>query len=166
MLLKVVKVNNTESKPASVLSGVPQGSVLGPMLFIIYINDLPETVKSDKLLFADDTKTMRTIATRVDACTLQNDIDSLQHWSQKWLLNFNADKCHVLTIGKFENIKHTHRYRIHECELDHMFEEKDLGVHIDAELKFEEHMSTKIKKANSIVGVIRRGFSYLDCKLF
>ena len=72
---QVVKVNNTESKPASVLSGVPQGSVLGPVLFVIYINDLPETVKSDKLIFADDTKIMRTITRRADACTLQNDID-------------------------------------------------------------------------------------------
>ena len=104
------------------------------MIFVINTKDDPETVKSDKLLFGDDTKIMRTITTRVDAFTLQNDIDSLQHWSQKWLLNFNADKCHVLTIGKFENIKHTHCYRIHECELDHVFEEKDL----------EEHMSTKI----------------------
>ena len=72
----------------------------------------------------------------------------------------------MLTIGTFENIKHTHRYRIHECDLDHVFEEKDLGVHIDAELKFVEHMSAKIKKANSIVGLIRRSFSYLDSKLF
>ena len=65
------------------------------------------------------------------------------------------------------NIKHTHRYKIHECELDHVFEEKGrLRVHIDEELEFEEHMSTKIKKANSIVGLIRRSFSYLDCKLF
>ena len=163
---QVVKVNHTESEPTSVLSGIPQGSVLGPVLFVLYINDLPETVKSDILLFADDTKIMRTITTREDACTLQNDIDSLQHWSHKWLLNFNADKCHVLTIGKFENIRHTHRHKIHERELDHVFEEKDLGVHFDAELKFEEHMAIKIKKANSIVGLIRRSFSYLDCKLF
>ena len=123
-------------------------------------------MKSDILLFADDTKIMRTLTTREDACTLQNDIDSPQHWSHKWLLNFNADKCHDLTIGKFENIRHTHRYKIHERELDHVFEEKDLGVHFDAELKFEEHMAIKIKKANLIVGLIRRSFSYLDCKLF
>ena len=80
---QVVKVNNTESKPASVLTGVPQGRDLGPGVFVIYINDLPETVKSDKLLFADDTKIMRTIRTREDVCTLRNDKDSLQHWSQK-----------------------------------------------------------------------------------
>ena len=159
---QVVKVNNTESKLAHVLSGVPQGSVLGPVLFVIYIHDLPETVQPDILLFADDTKVMRTITIREDSCSLQSDVDSLQ----QWLLNFNVDKCHVLTIGKFENIKYTHRYRIHECELDHVFEEKDLGVHIDAELKFVEHMSAKIKKANSIVGLIRRSFSYLDSKLF
>ena len=162
---QVVKVNNTESKPAHVLSGIPQGSVLGPVLFVIYINDLPETVQSD-ILFADETKVMCTITTREDSCTLQNDVDSLQQWSQKWLLNFNVDKCHVLTVGKFENIKHTHRYRIHECELDHVFEEKHLGVHIDAELKFVEHMLAKIKKANSIVGLIHRSFSYLDNKIF
>ena len=69
---QVVKVNNTESQPASVLSGKLEGNVLGPVLFAIYINDLPETVKSDKLLFPDDIKSMRTIMTRVDACTLQN----------------------------------------------------------------------------------------------
>ena len=82
------------------------------------------------------------------------------------MLSFNPDKCHVLSLGRFENIKHAHRYNIYESELEHVFEEKDLGVIIDSELKFEEHMSAKIKKANSIVGLIRRSFSFLDCKLF
>ena len=94
------------------------------------MNDLPEAVKSEVFLFADDTKIVRTITTREEACILQNDIDSLERWSQKWMLNFNVDKCHVLTLGKFENTKHTHRYKIHEYELEHVFEEKDLGVHI------------------------------------
>ena len=65
-------------------------------------------MKSDILLFADATKIIRTITTRVDVCTLQNDEDSLEQWSHKWLLNFHVDKCHVLTTGKFENITHTH----------------------------------------------------------
>ena len=70
---QVVKVNNTEFKPAHVLSGIPQGSVLGPVLFVIYINDLPETAESEILLFADDTMIMCTITTREDSCTLESD---------------------------------------------------------------------------------------------
>ena len=163
---QVVKVNGTESNRADVLSGIPQGSVLGPILFVLYINDLPEEVQSDIYLFADDTKILRQITSREDACKLQEDVDSLERWSRKWLLSFNPDKCHVLSLGRFENIKHTHRYNIYESELEHVFEEKDLGVIIDSELKFEEHMSAKIKKANSIFGLIRRSFSFLDCKLF
>ena len=72
----------------------------------------------------------------------------------------------MLTIGKFENIAHTHRYTLYGDELDHVFEEKDLGVTIDMELTFEEHVATKVKKANSIMGLIRRSFSFLDGDLF
>ena len=163
---QVVKVNGVESESAPVLSGIPQGSVLGPILFVIYINNLPEAVRSEVFLYADDTKILHQITSKDDALTLQSDLDSLELWSKKWLLEFHPDKCHVLTLGKFDNIKHTHRYSICKHELEHVFEEKDLGVTIDSELKFEEHMSEKVKKANAIVGLIRRSFSFLDCALF
>jgi ribonuclease P/MRP protein subunit RPP40 len=163
---QVVKVNGAESKSSSVISGVPQGSVLGPILFIVYINDLLENIESEGLLFADDTKIFNYIASRKDALTLQSDIYSLENWSQKWLLSFHPDKCHVLTTGKFENIRHTHRYTVNNRELEHVFEEKDLGVVMDSDLNFEEHMSLKINKANAIMGMIRRSFTFLDCHLF
>ena len=163
---QVVRVNGSESESAPVLSGIPQGSVLGPLLFVIYINDLPDVINSDSLLFADDTKVFRKITSKEDALRLQSDIDSLQLWSNKWLLRFHPDKCHVLTLGKFENIRYTKRYNMSNHELEHVFEEKDLGVIFDSELKFEEHISAKVKKANAMVGLIRRTFSFLDCKLF
>ena len=75
-------------------------------------------------------------------------------------------KCHVLTLGKLEKIKYTHRYVIFDQELEHVFSEKDLGVVIDSDMTSEEHMSSKINKANAIVGLIRRSFSFLDCNLF
>ena len=132
-----MKVNNDESPPAPVISGIPQGSVLGPLLFVLYINDLPDIVNSKVYLFADDTKLMRKVTSEDDARALQRDLDELEAWSKKWLLQFNPDKCHVLTIGKFENIRHTERYKLYGKELEHVFEGKDLGVHIDWELKFE-----------------------------
>ena len=72
-----------KSDPATVLSGIPQGSILGPILFVIYINDLPEIVKCGTCLFIDDTKTFRQITTKEDALQLQSDINSLEQWSQK-----------------------------------------------------------------------------------
>ena len=163
---QTVLVNNEESPSAPVISGIPQGSVLGPLLFVIYINDLPDIVNSNIYLFADDTKVVRKVTTEEDAKTLQQDLGKLEAWSHKWLLKFNPDKCHVLTIGKFENIRHTERYHLYGNELEHVFEEKDLGVHIDSELKFDDHISNKINKANALVGLIRRSFSHLDGKMF
>jgi len=163
---QIVKVNGIESFRASVLSGVPQGSVLGPLLFVLYINDLPDHVDSGCYLFADDTKIHRIVSTPSDAAKLQADIHALESWSKKWLLRFHADKCFVLTLGKFENITHTERYKLGTRELEHVFEQKDLGVIVDSELRFEEHIGMKVKKANSIAGLIRRSFAYLDATLF
>ena len=163
---QVVRVNGELSNPEPVISGIPQGSVLGPLLFVLYINDLPDVVKSNILLFADDTKIFQQVSSREDALLIQEDINALECWSDKWLLKFNTDKCHVLTLGKLDNTKYTHRYTLYKDELDHVFEEKDLGVIIDMELTFEEHMSSKIKKANGIMGLIRRTFSYLDSTTF
>ena len=163
---QVVRVNGELSVPKPVISGIPQGSVLGPLLFLIYINDLPEVVKSDALLFADDTKIFRQVCSQNDALLLQADIDSLTRWSNKWLLKFNTDKCHVLSLGRFDNIRYTHRYSLYGEELEHVFDEKDLGVIVDMELSFEDHISAEIKKANGIMELIRRSFSYLDCEMF
>ena len=79
---------------------------------------------------------------------------------------FHPGKCHVLTLGKFQNITYTERYKMSKLELEHVFEEKDLGVIVDSEMKFEEHINSKVQKANSIIGLIRRSFSFLDELLF
>ena len=81
-------------------------------------------------------------------------------------MEFNLDKCHVLTLGKFENIKYTHRYQLGEKEIEHVFMEKDLGVTIDSGLTFDDHISNKVRVANGIVGLVRRSFSHLDPRSF
>ena len=136
---KEVVVNGTKSEPASVISGIPQDTVLGPLLFVVYINDLLDNISSAGLMFADDTKIFRLIWSREDALELQSEIAKLENCSNTWQLRFNPDKCHVLSLGKFENIKYTHRYVVYNNEIEHVFDEKDLGVTIDSELKFDEH---------------------------
>ena len=93
-------INGEKSQEGNVTSGIPQGSVLGPILFVIYINDLPANVKSQVKMFADDTK----LFTRVDVPnnheTMQNDLDELVQWSNKWQLKFHPEKCGVLKLGR------------------------------------------------------------------
>ena len=86
---QTVRVNGEKSEKADVLSGIPQGTVLGPILFVIYINDILDNIKSDGFLYADDTKIFRKITSREDALILQSDIKSLEEWSKKWQLEFN-----------------------------------------------------------------------------
>ena len=159
---QTVRVNGAESFLQNVISGIPQGSVLGPLLFVVYINDLPDEVMSDIFLFADDTKIFKEVTSVHDSLIIQADIDTLEQWSQKWLLRFHPDKCHVLTLGKFSNIVHAHGYALNGKELEHVFVEKDLGVLVDAELTFADHISEKVNKANSMLGVIKRSFACLS----
>ena len=161
-----VVVNGTRSKAAQVLSGIPQGSVIGPLLFVIYINDILENIESSGLMFADDTKIFRSISSKEDAKNLQQDLNTLEQWSSKWGLKFNSEKCHILTLGKFENIRYTNRYKICDIELEHVYAEKDLGVTVDEDLNFYEHISMKVRIANAIVGQIRRCFLFLDGSTF
>ena len=81
-------------------SGVPQGSVLGPLLFIIFINDLPEAVKCGVKLYADDTKIYYIVNSIINSEELQQEINQLYEWSVIWQLEFHPDKCHVVHIGK------------------------------------------------------------------
>ena len=86
------------SKTTEVTSGVPQGTVLGPLLFLVYINDMPETISSTARLFADDSLVYRIIRTEEDQALLQKDLDKLQKWERDWLMQFNPDKCEVIRI--------------------------------------------------------------------
>ena len=112
------------------------------------------------------TKILWEIRSKEDSLALQTDIDALGVWSQKWLLTFHPNKCHVLTLGKRKKIKHTHKYELYGKELEHVSQEKDLGVTIDSHLTFEEHINLKIKSASTMAGLIRRTFSFLYGKMF
>ena len=83
----------------SLLSGAPQGSVLGPIRFIIYINDLEDDISSKVLKFADDTKVFRKVTNDTDKQSLQDDLDKLVKWSEKWQMLFNFGKCKCIHIG-------------------------------------------------------------------
>ncbi len=85
------------------MSGVLQGSVLGPALFLLHVNDLPNTIESFTKLFANDTKIYAKINTNTDNHTLQGNLDKLNVWSLKWKLEFNTFKCKVMHIGKKNN---------------------------------------------------------------
>ena len=93
-----VCVRGSHSNWSSVTSGVPQGSVLGPILFIIYVNDLPEVVTSNLWMFADDSKIYRTITSDEDINRLQEDLHNISIWCSKWLMTLNLDKCKCMSV--------------------------------------------------------------------
>ena len=158
-----VRVNGSISSSAPVTSGIPQGSVLGPVLFVLYINDLPDVVTNEVYMFADDTKIFSLVNNDADAESLQDDIRELERWSNDWLLKFNASKCKVLHLGK---TKSTYQYQMDSTILEESGCEKDLGVHVDNELSFSQHIDIVVKKANRVMGLIRRSFRHLDRNIF
>ena len=95
-----VVVDGRSSSSEAVTSGVPQGTVLGPLLFLLYINDLPSVVSSQVCLFADDCLMYRPIRSVEDQAAMQRDLDSLERWGDTWGMRFNAKKCHIMTLGR------------------------------------------------------------------
>ena len=144
-----------QSSECEVASGVPQGTVLGPLLFLLYINDMPEVVKSTTRLFADDALVYRVIECDKDASNLQKDLDSLQDWERKWKMEFNPDKCEVLRITLKKNIIPA-RYSIHGKQLQIVNKAKYLGVTLDSSLSFNDHISNICKKANATRAFVHR----------
>ena len=140
-----------------------KASVLGPILFVLYINDLPENIVSNVYMFADDIKIFKTITSPRDQRILQNDLDYLTSWSSKWLLRFHPDKCNLMRVGKTIQQEYAYNMKIdniaHELGVE---EQKDIGVIIDSNLEFDKHINQKINKANSIMAVIRRSFTTLN----
>ena len=156
----------------AVLSGIPQGSVLGPLLFVLYINDLPD-ILSEVIMFADDTKVFREIRDDTDRATLQADLDKLQTWSTKRLLKFHPDKCKMMTVTRKkepEARSYAMKKKVDGAEVEHVltkvYSEKDLGIKVDAKLSFEQHINDKVNKANQMMGLVRQSFIYLDKENF
>ncbi|MCP3849730.1 MAG: hypothetical protein GY694_05770, partial [Gammaproteobacteria bacterium] len=155
-----VKINNEFSNVSNVTSGIPQGSVLGPVLFTIFINDLPEHVNSLCKIFADDTKIYNICE---NFKILQGDLEALQFWSEKWQLFFNIDKCVCLHFGrKNPKVDYTITCKGRSQALQESNEEKDLGVTFDTKLKFDQHINTVINKANKVLGLIKRNFKCMN----
>ena len=151
-----VVIRGNESNWLPVTSGVPQGSVLGPILFLIYINDLEKGINSRVLKFADDTKIFRCIKSPADSLILQNDLNKLVEWSLNCHMPFNTSKCHSLHLGH-DNKKQV--YYLSGERIHHTNVERDLGVLIQDDLDQSQQVGTVVKKANKILGLISRTYT-------
>ena len=164
-----VNVNGSLSDWEFVTSGVPQGSVLGPLLFSMFVCDVPDLLNCHISMFADDTKVYQVINERDgELHNLQEDINSLQDWAKTMQMIFHPLKCKVMHLGPTNpgseytmttmgGGKHT---------LEAVCEEKDLGVTIDMKLSFSKHVTNQINKANRILGAIKHTFANIDSDIF
>ncbi len=162
-----VCVNSAKSSWAAVTSGVPQGSVLGPVLFTIFGNDMPEVISCNLKLFADDTKIYCPVRNTNDCEQLQHDLTNLQKWAVKWQLCFHPDKCTVIRIGTgHPEFTYSMTDNTRLVPLATSPHEKDLGVIVDSELNFENHIAAIVSKAKQIAGLMWRSFEYVDNDVF
>ncbi len=157
-----VTVRGTHSDWRGVTSGIPQGSVLGPILFVLYINDLPEAVRSDILLFADDTKVYREISSQEDRQALQDDVTAMERWSADWLLKFHPAKCKTMTLSSRGLAQPEAAYTLGGKRIKQITQEKDIGVIVDNKLSFDQHIASVANKGNRIMWAIRRCYTHLE----
>ena len=150
-----VVVEGEQSDPAPVTSGVPQGSVLGPILFLVFINDLPKAINSSCRLFADDTIVYREISSPTDSAALQHDLEALQCWEKRWGMSFNPSKCDTINITRKEDPLVT-EYTLKDEPLENVKIASYLGIQISRDLSWHSHVSKVSAKGNKSLGFIRR----------
>ena len=161
-----VGLNGQFSDWMDVLSGVPQGSVLGPLLFLIFINDLDMAVTVEGVIlnkFADDTKLAKVIQSEADAVELQGTLNRLMKWTEVWGMEFNVGKCEVMHVGK-KNKGYT--YEMNGQPLATTEEVRDLGVIMSKSLKPTAQCAKAAQTARTVLGQISRSFAYRDKKTF
>jgi len=156
-----VVISGEASEWEQVKSGVPQGSLLGPVLFSIYINDIDLLVELLTLLikFADDTKVANTIRSPEDAARLQACLDALMAWAAKWGMAFNTAKCKVMHLGRHNP---RHQYSMGDHVLAATTSERDIGVIVNSDLKPGDQCAKAARTANTVLGQISRAFHYRD----
>ena len=158
-----VVIDGFKSSMKPVLSGVPQGSIIGPILFVLFINDLPQGISpgTNIALYADDTKIWRSIKTNFDFEELQKDINYLHTWSINNKMNFNIKKCKVVSINNKPSPLAmlpfiANHYYLAENLLSYADSERDLGVDINISLNFNEQCIRLLAKANQQYGLLKR----------
>ena len=138
------------------MSGVPQGTVLGPLLFSLYINDISSDIESEIRLFADDCVCCREIKDEEDTMKLQRDIDRLDSWARKWGMRFQPVKCNMMQLTR-KRIKKIHAsYTLEGTDLENVESIKYLGVTITSDLRWNTHVSNVCTKAKRTLGFLRR----------
>lgn len=161
-----VRVNDSISSWKPVISGIPQGSILGPILFTLYVNDIPAQLQSIISMYADDTKLFSALLSN-STNTLIDDLKVMEEWSEKFQMKFHPEKCHVMHIGNNNPLQ---EYSMssggQQHTLDTVSSEKDLGILIDEKLKFSEHINIKVNKANQILGCIKHTFKHMNKEIF
>ena len=159
---QAVVVNGAKSEFAPVESGVPQGSVLGPTLFLLFINDLPTGLTSTARLFADDTACHMRVYSPSDQEELQEDLNKLATWEEKWKMCFHPQKCTTVHMTRRQTTLH-HDYQLHGHTLQEESQAKYLGVTITHDLDWKVHITNVVNKANKTLGFIRRNIR-TSCK--
>ena len=152
-------VNGTASDWCSVTSGVPQGSVLGPALFLIFINDIIDNISSEVRLFADDTVIYRSINSDADHKILQNDLNTLFNWSATWQMSFNVQKCFVLSVTRRTKHKSYFEYSMGGQALPIISSSKYLGVVLSDSMKWSEHVNNITTSSRQTLGMLQRNLS-------
>ena len=169
-----VVIGGAQSEYRTVKSGVPQGSIIGPLLFVLFINDMQDYVSEGThiALYADDTKIWRRINNWSDHEILQNDIDALFNWAQTNKMKFHPQKCKVLSVaygGGLDNMWsifpfHEFTYNLNGIELDFVENEKDLGVIVTSKLNWEDNILALCLKASSRLGLMNRSLHFVKCQ--
>ena len=162
-----VVVEGVYSSWSHVGSGVLQGSVLGPVLFLIYINDLPRCVSRRIRMYADDTKCFSRINCLENVEAFQQNINKFMSWFCDWQLCFHASKCKVMHIGR-KNIERTYKLASVEgiLDLSEVDNACDLGVNFQSNLPFDKYVANICAKTNGTVGIIKHTFSRIDIDMF
>lgn len=150
-----VVVDGEASTSVHVTSGVPQGTVLGPLMFLLFINDIGDEVDSTIKLFADDCLLMRRIASVDDTVKLQSDMDRLLEWADRWQMQFNAKKCYSMRIHR-KRYPIMHTYTMRGDDLLSVASKAYLGLELHERLSWKSHVDAVTNKASRTLGFIRR----------
>ena len=136
-------------------SGIPQGTVLGLVLFLSFFNDLPKAIKSNVRLFTDDCVVYSQVKSDSDCAILQHDLDSLENWENQWCMSFNATKCNTTAITRKHKLI-LYPYTLHNQILDTVEKATYLGVELSGDLTWADHINKSCVKANKQLAFLRR----------